>query len=421
MAGFKNVIMALVLVAAFVGCDAEQKPAEPAKIRRESGISELVPGSAPWVDGELTRLIVKSMAEKEVGTLFYSAQQDTSDSGDIWRITSHNIIPMSDSRQYTEVTAEYESFTPLSGRLINLRGDFSVVYGKDNIKLQATGTGIDTTLEIALSGTVYDNEQVVFLIRRMPLQEGFENTFTIFSAASGVAVDCRIKVTGREMLQVPAGKFDCYKAELTMGSEEASTLQHSLWLSADEHKYLVRYFAGGQTILDLAEVTQVGKNVPSIFEDEEHNFSIAAPAGWRFYRYSDGRRSFLEMIAKELKAKAVLCSLNAFGVEDVRQLAEKDVNILKGVFKDYSARDRSWKSIKIHGSDAVQYIADFQELGTRLAKYTQPKNIVEYRTYFADGGTIHWFVFRAEKDKFEAIKEELDGIINSFELYKTAG
>ena len=378
---------------------------------------KLVLNPAVWADGELMRLRVNSMAGRELGAVIYSAGRDVRGGKDIWRIISHTSIVMSNSQQYTEVEAEFASFAPLSGRTKNLLGDFFAKYGPKKIELQAEGVdGNKVSLDVPISTVVYDQEQLVYLVRRMPLRKGYKSSFAFFPVAGGRIVDCRIEITGKEEVVVPAGKFECYKAELSMYSEGIKTLQHVLWLSADEHKYLVKYTAGGAMILELVKVTVIEKGMPLTFEDNERGLSVSVPMGWRFYDYTLGPRYFVEFLAAEVKAKAVLCSKAESEPGSAWEIAKKDVEVLKVTFKDYTVRDDSWRDVKIAGLRASQYIADYQEVGTGLGKYPEPKDMVEYRSYLAGEEVIYWFVFRTEKEKFESQRSEFDAIVSSFEL-----
>ena len=90
-----------------------------------------------------------------------------------------------------------------------------------------------------------------------------------------------------------------------------------------------------------------------------------------------------------------------------RQVAEGDVEALKGFFKDYTVRKVSWTEMKIAGMPAARYAADYKDKG---------KDMVEYRTYILGKSMVYWFVFRIGKDKFKANKAEFNSIVNSFKV-----
>jgi len=111
--------------------------------------------------------------------------------------------------QYTFVEANAESFAPIYGQTTNWMGNFVAEYNDGNVKLTVDTEGKESTRDIPVQGIAYDNEQALYLIRRMPLAENYEGSFPIFSVQGGVTIECRIKVLGTEDIAVEAGKFTC--------------------------------------------------------------------------------------------------------------------------------------------------------------------------------------------------------------------
>lgn len=369
--------------------------------------------SAPWVDGEVMELRLKGPAGNEYGAIIYSARKNKNN----WQIISHMYVSQGLLSQYTFVQANAESFAPVYGQTINWSGDFAAEYGKDIARLSINTQSNQTTRDIPLDMVAYDNEQAIYLIRRMPLAEGYEGSFPIFTVQSGAVLECRIKILDVEEVTVEAGTFKCYKTDLSVYAQGVRALQHTLWFSADEHKYLVKYDVGGTATMEMAKVWQKDKNKPIIFENVEPAFSAAIPADWRFYKYDSGPQSKLQLMPPENKAWAILVWQQRGtdpDSESATTVAKADCEKLKGFFENYTTEQNSWKELKINTLQAAQYLATYQKSGNRLQKYSKPKNMIEYRTYIVDASNVYWFVFRIEKDKFEANKTEFDSIVNSF-------
>ncbi len=364
--------------------------------------------AAPWVDGEVMRLNLNTMVGMEIGTIIYTAESVMAAEKKAWRVESYMAVPINNMQQFTRVEAERDSFTPITGRTKNQLGDFKAKYRPDKVELTFAAGDKETVREIEIEDVVYDNEQAIYLIRRLPLKEGYQAKFPIFSVQGGTVVDSVIQVAGKEKLTAPAGTFDCYKTTLAAYSGTIKALEHKLWFSADEHQYLVKYDSGA-AIMELAEVG-VKQNRPQNISDEGLNLSITIPADWHCYKSTSvGRYKFmLKLLAPELKADVMLlCNERASQVSSVLQIAEADVEILKGYFKDYAVRADSWTQAEIGGLAAAQYAADYLYKG---------KAMVEYRTYLLGKSMVYWFVFRIEKDEFESNKDEFDSIVNSFKL-----
>jgi len=391
-----------------------KKTAEGASTEKKAEPLKLEP--APWVDGEVMELRLKSPAGVEYGTIIYSAKHNKNN----WQIISHMHVSEGSVSQYTYVEADANSFAPIYGQTTNWTGNFAAEYSKNNVKLTTDTQDNKNTRDIPVNQVVYDNEQVLYLIRRMPLAEGYEGSFPIFTVQGSAIVECRIKVLAVEDVNVEAGTFKCYKTDLSVYSQEVKSLQHTLWFSADEHKYLVKYDVGGTATMEMKQVSQRAKDMPIILESAEPAFSITIPADWQSYKYAKyGQVSqfILQLMPPDLKAWALLVWQERGTDPDAASamtIAKADFGKLKGFFENYAADQNGFKELKVNSLEAVQYLANYQESGNRLKKYSKPKDMVEYRTYIVDASNVYWFVFRIEKENFEKNKSEFDSIINSF-------
>ena len=369
---------------------------------------------APWVDGEVMELRLKRPAGNEYGMIIYSAQKNQNN----WQIISHTYIS-EDVSQYTFVEADANSFTPVYGQTTNWMGDFKAEYGKENVKLTVDAPNNKSTRDVPVASVAYDNEQAIYLIRRMPLAEGYEGSFSIFTVQSSTTVECRIKVLGIEQVTVEAGTFKCYKTDLSIYVEETKTLQHTLWFSADEHKYLVKYDVGGAATMEMAKTWQKDKDQPITFENTAPAFAATIPADWRYYKYNSAEKPSMQLIPPQVKARAAIVwkkretdSDSASAITKAKAVCEER----KGTLENYIAEPNSWKEFKFGSLDAAQYIADYQESGNGMQKYTNPRQMTEYRTYIVDKSYVYWLVFKIEKNKFEENRAEFNAIVNSFKI-----
>lgn len=365
---------------------------------------------APWVDGEVMRLSINTMTGMEIGTLGYIARLVDINGKQGWSIRGYQIIMANNSRQYTQVDAELDSFVPITGRTKNDEGDFIANYEADGINLTSVlAHGMEKTQNIKPEHIVYDNEQVLYLLRRLPLKEGFQTKFKIFSIQTGAIVDCQINVTGKETVTAPAGTFDCYKTMLAIYSGTIKALEHKLWFSADNNRYVVKYDSGA-AIMELIEtgIRQAGQK--QLVTDEQAGLSLTLPADWCLYKNPSPSPYALSwyLLPPESEAWALLTGAQRISAFDsARTVAYMDIEVLKGFFKDYTPRENSWSDLTIDGVTAVSYEADYVDKGGPM---------VEYRTYILGKSQVYWFVFRVEKEKFKENKAEFDSIIESFKI-----
>ena len=364
---------------------------------------------APWVDGERMRLALKSLTGMELGTMIYAAELGGTAPREHWRIDSSLLVAANNSEQFTRVEADRKRFTPITGWTKNQLGDFRATYSPKKVLLSATHAGSTSSREIELSETAYDNEQVIYLIRRLPLAEGYKASFPIFPVQGGMVVECRIEVVAKETLSVPAGRYECHKLLLSVYVGTVRSLQHTLWYSADDHRTLVKYDSGA-AVMELTEVGTTAKNKAAGYVDEAAKFSLKAPAGWGFYKHANpGRAKFtLQLLPPELMSWGIVTAVaRGTALDSARQAAQGDIAVLKGYFKNYVVRPDSWPDLRVSDLPAAHYIADYQDKGQEM---------VEHRTYILGKSHIYWFVFRVEKGAFDAVESVFDAIVKSFSV-----
>jgi len=202
----------------------------------------LVP--APWVDGEELQLDVKFPSGFKIGTAAYRVNAAELDGRRIWRINSHLFAGI---QQWSVAEVEADSFKPIHSHWKHvLIGDADAAYsnGKVDVKMK----GSDGVKSIDLDGVIWDNEEVLAMMRRLPMSTNSSMNIRVFaSLGGGSIIPIKLDITGTEKVQVPAGTFDCYKIELS--------IKQTFWYSADEHRYLVKFEAGG-VVAELAAVRQ---------------------------------------------------------------------------------------------------------------------------------------------------------------------
>jgi hypothetical protein len=198
-----------------------------------SGQLELKP--APWVDGEILLLSIKLKSGGQVGDLTYKFESTMESGRMAWKVRSIQ----SRGIQHTSVLADAASFLPISSLVVDTTGrQYQARYGSQQIEYVMTMDGASQKKTFQLIRTTYDDQQLIQILRCLPLQEGFQITFPIFSSNSNDAmVDAKIAVVAKERITVPAGTFDCYKIIVTRGNRSPSS---TYWISADNHSYIVK-------------------------------------------------------------------------------------------------------------------------------------------------------------------------------------
>ena len=138
--------------------------------------------------------------------------------------------------------------------------------------------------------------------------------------------------------------------------------------------------------------------------------SLTAPRGWDIMKSSfrfQEHGFWLLLFSPELKAKAVLVSQQPETPLALRDFANQDLGIYKGRRPSYSVREESWTELEVAGAPAVSLLADLEVGGETL---------VEQRVYVKGPSAFYFFVFRAEPEVFETMKDDFDAIVDSLNL-----
>ena len=362
---------------------------------------------APWVDGEEMQLDLKFPSGIKIGTACYRVYAGEANGQKIWRLRTRLVA--ASSQQFSRVEVEADSFQPLHCRWkINAIGECDVTYLPGHAELKMIGQ--DEVKQIALSGVVYDNEEVAQLIRRLPLASGYNTTVHTFTGLGGGSIiPVQVAVTGSEKLEVPAGTFDCYKVELSFVGQS-----QTFWYSTDEHHYLVQ-FKGGGVIAVLAAVTQRKAGEPMPFQDPAFGFSLTAPADWMFY-HMDSRDDKTKTRVMVLDPEGTATSIVSVGSrkalwpeaqQSLRAWAEKEIAEGEGskTLKDLKIRPDSWKDRTVAGKPGLSFIGDFVEGSEKKIGYAV--------FTFGDSNAATFVLLCGAKD-FEAFQPKFEAIVDSY-------
>jgi hypothetical protein len=197
--------------------------------------NELKLRPAPWANGEVLSLSIKAKSGLQVGNLVYRFESATDSGKMAWKVESIQ----SGGAQYTSALIDAASFLPISSLIKEGPTDreFQTKYGSKQVNYVIMGSASKKGA-FQLSRITYDDQQLIQILRCLPLKEGFQITIPIFSSNSNDAlIDAKIAVVAKEKITVPAGTFDCYKTILTRGNQSPSS---TYWISTDSHSYIVK-------------------------------------------------------------------------------------------------------------------------------------------------------------------------------------
>jgi hypothetical protein len=364
-----------------------------------AGAARLLP--APWVDGEEMKLDIKFPSGFTVGTAIYMINSVENNGQKLWQVGTRTFAGI---QSFSRVEVEADSFKPIHSRWKHvLIGDAEVDYGPAQAQVKLKGK--DEVKKIELEGLIYDNEEAIQLMRRLPLAAGYKTTLRFLSSlAAGAIIPVKLEVIGQEKVTVPAGSFDCFKVELN--------IHQTFWYSADANHYLVKFEAGG-ALAELTAVTRSKAGEGVKYHEPEFGFSVTAPPGWNFYRSEtpdEKDQSAVVILDPDAEANLVLKvqsqdTLKPEAKKSVRAWAELQLSKAAKEAKELQVRPDSWKERTVSGHAAVSVIADFVEGKEKKVAYG-------VFTFGATNAAVFHMDILA--DQFEGFRPRFEIVIDSY-------
>ena len=363
-----------------------------------SGATGLLP--VPWKENEELLLDIKFSTGIKIGMVSYSVRADELEGRKVWRISSRTSAGV---QSFSRVVVEADSFKPLQSRWKHtLIGDVETTYGPNKAKLKSAGKEEIKTLD--LEGVVYDNEEAVQLMRRLPLEAGYKTSLAFLSGLGGSIVPVKLEVTGPEAVEVPAGTFNCYKVELN--------IRQTFWYSADADRYLVK-FEGGGAIAELTQIRHPKAGETAHYEDSKFHFRLSGPAGWHFdsseVAAEKGQTSVMildpEAAATCFVRVQKLDQLKPESRASVRAWAEQ---LIAENTESHEAKVRanSWKERQISGRPATTVTVDYVE---------RKEKKIAYLCCGLGETTATYFLLLVNEKDFDALKPSVDSIVDSYQ------
>jgi hypothetical protein len=356
------------------------------------GTQQFLP--APWADGEQMRLSLKLASGYEAGTAIYTVDSGETNGQKIWRFGSHLYVGL---EQLSSVEVEADSLKPIHSRWKHtLLGDADTRYFPGYAEVKFAGK--DSVKKVELDGTVYDNEEAVQGLRRLPLATNYSITLPIFSSlGGGVTIPIKCSVVGFETVTNPVGTFEAYKVAL-------EPVKQTFWVSMDAHHYVVK-FEGGGVVAELTDVSTRNPNAPAQYHGD--SFSLSAPPDWMFYNSPNQKiktKTVLAVIDPNGLASSHVTVLPTETKKSLHDLADSMIDEQKNVL-GLTVRTNSWQDRTIAGQPALSFICDYTEGTVDKVAYAVCGYCSTNRVLFS--------ALLPSKD-FEAFRPKFDSLVDSY-------
>jgi hypothetical protein len=400
---------------------------EPAQETSRQPLSPLDLIPAPWKSGEGLTLAILDPSGRETGTLCYTAWLTEADGVPAWEIRGEQFLHPTSATLETRVVAHRDTFIPITGYTKNSEtGEFRADYSEKAVRLAVNDDASSQTKRIALDRTAYDNEQALFLIRRLPLRENYKASFTIFPVQSGTPVECSVEVMGKEKVETLLGDFECFAVKVQIRAQGAIMLEHHLRVSDDANRYLVRYDTGADA-MELVAVEERDKKAGGTrsYTDAEYGVRVRMPSEWKGrYWQSLNREVRWALQLKPLAGPPLVAFFSLRGrgphITNAAEALDESVGMARRTFRSYVVREDSRRERTVAGLPAASMVADFK--GNVIAPDNRPEReepdrpMVEYRINALGPKYIYRFTLRTERDDFDKVKQDFDKVVDMLEI-----
>jgi tetratricopeptide (TPR) repeat protein len=370
---------------------------------------ELQFGPEPWVDGEVLKLsMLAAGSSSSVGTQILSAESVHEENRSGWKLRT--IQSTTGIGIYSTVWMDPDYEPARSRQKSNMMGiDIRAKYDRDRVEISGFKSGVESSNQVSLDRAVYDEAQIPFLLRCLPLQEGYKITIPVFDPSNGSIYDIKVAVVARETIEVPAGRFDCFKIVTARKNAELK-----YWLSSDHPFYIVKMDLLGMMGLELSSISKLENSAPTYFEDSELGIGLSVPPSWIVASSAMAGVAMVNLIDPEGESDCYMAMGKQKADKDLRtslsEAVDKIISTYQSTYKDFEVRAGSRKIISISGATASRFIADHKAL-------MSGQDAVQYMFAIVTADKMCQLYFTTDRDNFERMQPVFDSIANSIEIH----
>lgn len=190
-----------------------------------------VAGSAPWPDSERLSYLLKNKSGDVVGRGVLGVevtggsvslrQSFSGESG-----STDEIGVVVDSRSLKPISSRREIVTAADSELVEVSYSEAGALIKNGDKQSG----------LSVPEHAYDNDSSLFLWRTLPFAPGYEASYITIITNQRSRQAVSLAVTGKESVEVPAGRFDAWRLEIKTGNADQVA-----WFADTPSRPLLRY------------------------------------------------------------------------------------------------------------------------------------------------------------------------------------
>lgn len=332
---------------------------------------------APWKNGHIYAYTVQMKNGQEIGQFALAERMLVGGDDPEWE---SYLVRTAGTESMSRTHFKQSGYQVLDSRwYMRGMGDAQVSFDEGTmVRIVNPETGEETDSYDHSKGNyakmpIYENEQMVQLIRTLDQKVGTkQNTVLIASLNGAVPIEFNMEVTAHEEIQVPAGKFDCAKVE--------TNLKQTFHISRGEDRQIVQIDMGPAKVKLAAEQAWnpdanrpisakklgVSFEIPGkmiglkpVDNDEVYRLQMWSTdfAGWDTLLEVNWTKNLIEKVK------------NADAFESSRAFADAANEAAGEKHDEWSLSEKSWEEIDIDGVKGVAVSANGRDGEIALHTY----------------------------------------------------
>ncbi len=203
-----------------------------------------VAGSPPWPDAERLSYLLKNKRGDVVGRGVLSVAVAGGSAS-----LSQSFSGESGSTDAIGVVVDSRSLKPISSRREIVTADDSELVEVSYSEAGALIKNGDKQSGLSVPEHAYDNDSSLFLWRTLPFAPGYEASYITIITNRRDRQRVSLAVTGKESVEVPAGRFDAWRLEVKTGNADQVA-----WFADTPSRPLLRYDNDRGLIFELEQL-----------------------------------------------------------------------------------------------------------------------------------------------------------------------
>lgn len=396
----------------------QQKVAEDAKaLLQQLKLGEIKFLPTPWIDGEELTYSLSLPTGNRVGsaTMYHSKQNFNGN--DAWLL---EYVIEGGGKVHMSSAFLDESMIPVFSSIRSPQlGRSKAVFDEALITTTFYKKEGEEKKEVAVDGVVFDVAQATSLIRRLPLQEGFQMSTRVYQSIANMMLDADISVQGIESIDVLGETTQAFKVKAIFTANGVAIQTMIMHIENNERRQVLRT-DDGSLISELETVSNLGSgpNLKREYDDLGISFTAEQSKIISDTTFRDPSRALHVALYDPGFKNRITVSVITPEVDDngdSMRIPENKKTAHLNKFKKQAKR--SGRTVEVIEGIPESFLIGSQSTANFSVKATDKNGSIVYTSiYAAKDDTLFYFTLRVKYEDFESELEKFQSFLQNVEL-----